>query len=85
MDRRLETVEILDDAFTAKFNTLMDLGRQREALECAKERYTLWAMHHMRNPKMFDAAFSLIQSCLQNKELEDASLYAHTAHEMGMR
>ena len=34
MDRRLETVEILDDAFTAKFNALMDLGRQREALEC---------------------------------------------------
>ena len=82
MDRRLETVEILDDAFTAKFNTLMDLGRQREALECAKERYTLWAMNHMRNPRMFDAAFALIQSCLHNHELEDAAPYAHTAHEM---
>ena len=31
---------------------------------------------------MFDAVFGLIQSCIHNKEFEDASLYAHTAHEM---
>ena len=81
-DRRLETVEILDDAFACKFHALQFLDRDKEALECAKERYTLWAMNHMRNPRMFDAAFGLIQSCLHNQEYEDAALYAHTAHEM---
>ena len=81
-DRRLETVEIIDNAFGCKFDALQRLDRQREALECIKENYTLWAMNHMRNPKMFDAAFGLIQSCIHNREFEDAALYAHTAHEM---
>ena len=81
-DRRLETVEIIDEAYRYKFDALQFMDRQREALECAKEHYTLWAMNHMRNPKMFAAAFGLIQSCIHNGELEDASLYAHTAHEM---
>ena len=81
-DRRLETVKILDNAFACKFHALQFLDRQKEALECAKERYTLWAMNHMRNPRMFAAAFQLIQSCIHNKIYEDAALYAHTAHEM---
>ena len=81
-DRRLETVKILDDAFACKFHPLQRMCRHKEALECAKERYTLWAMNHMRNPRMFNAAFALIQSCIHNNEYEDASLYAHTAHEM---
>ena len=81
-DRRLETVEILDDAFTAKFDALQNMNRHREALECIKENYTLWAMNHIRNPRMFNAVFALIQSCIHNEEFEDASLYAHTAHEM---
>ena len=51
-DRRLETVEILDFAYSMKFDALQLMDRQKEALECAKERYTLWAMNHMRNPKM---------------------------------
>ena len=81
-DRRLETVKNIDDAFTCKFNALQFMGRQREALECAKECYSLWAMNHMRNPRMLNAAFLLIQSCIHNGEYEDASLYAHTAYEM---
>ena len=81
-DRRLETVKILDDAFAYKFDALQFLDRDKEALECAKERYTLWAMNHMRNPRMFNAAFALIQSCIHNQVYEDAALYAHTAHEM---
>ena len=60
----------------------MQLNRHKEALEYAKENYTLWAMNHIRNPKMFDAAFALIQSCVHNEQYEDALLYAHTAHEM---
>ena len=81
-DRRLETVDILDEAYTYKFNALQFMGRKKEALECIKECYTMWAMNHMRNPKMFGAAFGLIQSCIHNVEYEDASLYAHTAYEM---
>ena len=81
-DRRLETVEIIDLALRCKFNALQRICRHKEALECAKERYTLWAMNHMRNPRMFEAAFALIQSCLHNQAYEDAALYAHTAHEM---
>ena len=81
-DRRLETVEIIDDAFQYKCNALQRLGRHTEALEGSKENYTLWAMNHIRNPRMFNAVFALIESCLHNGELEDASLYAHTAHEM---
>ena len=81
-DRRLETVKIIDLALRCKFNALQFLNRQNEALECAKERYTLWAMNHMRNPRMFRAAFALIQSCIHNNEYEDAALYAHTAYEM---
>ena len=37
---------------------------------------------HVRNPRMFNAAFALIESCLHNNEFEDAALYAHTAYEM---
>ena len=81
-DRRLETVKILDDAFACKFDALQNMDRDQEALECAKENYTLWAMNHMRNPRMFNAAFALIQSCIHNKAYDDAALYAHTAHEM---
>ena len=81
-DRRLETVEIIDGAFQFKFNALNTMGRDKEALECAKEQYTLWAMNHIRNPKMFNAVFGLIDSCIHNGEYDDALLYAHTAHEM---
>ena len=81
-DHRLETVKIIDDAFACKFDALQNMDRHKEALECAKERYTMWAMNHMRNPRMFGAAFGLIQSCIHNKAFEDAALYAHTAHEM---
>ena len=84
-DRRLETVEILDDAFRYKFNALQFMNRDKEALECVKENYTLWAMNHIRNPRMFGAAFGLIQSCIHNGEFEDASLYAHTTYEMVLK
>ena len=81
-DRRLETVEIPDDAFSCTFDALQFMDRHKEALESAKENYTLWAMNHMRNPRMFTAVFGLIQSCINNDEFEYAALYAHTAHEM---
>ena len=79
-DRRLETVEAIDCALTCTFNALQRLDRHREAMECAKERYTLWAMNHMRNSGSIYAALALIQSCLHNKEYEDAERYARHAY-----
>ena len=81
-DRRLETVEAIDGALTYKFNALQFLRRHREALECIKECYTLWAMNHLRNPGSMKAALGLIQSCLHNEEFEDAERYARHAYFM---
>ena len=78
-DRSLETVQDIDDALTCKFNALNYMDRLREAMECAEECYTLWAMNHMRNPGSINAAFGLIECCLQNKEYEDAEHYARHA------
>ena len=78
-DRRLGTVQLIDDALLMKFDALQFLGRDREAMECAEERYTLWAMNHMRNPGSIHAALQLIQSCLHNDKYEDAEHYARHA------
>ena len=78
-DRRLETVQLIDDALRCKYNALNLMGRHREAQECAEERYTLWAMHQMRNSGSINAAFGLIQSCIHNGEFEDAERYARHA------
>ena len=81
-DRRLETVQAIDDALGCKYNALGRMDRHREALECIKECYTLWAMNHMRNPGSMRAALALIQSCIHNKEFEDAERYARHAYFM---
>ena len=78
-DRRLDTVENIDTALVCKLDALQRLNRQREAHEIAKERYTLWAMNHMRNPGSMRAALSLIQCCIHNGEYEDAEHYARHA------
>ena len=78
-DRRLETVQAIDHALACKFNALTFTNRHREAMECAEERYTLWAMNHLRNPGSMLAALELIQSCIHNKEYEDAERYARHA------
>ena len=78
-DRRLETVQDIDAALGCKFDALGLNGQLKEAMECAEERYTLWAMNHMRNPNSIDAALGLIQSCLHNEEYEDAEHYARHA------
>ena len=78
-DRRLETVIVINGALEYKFNALNFMDRNREAKECAEERYTLWAMNQMRNPGSINAAFALILSCLHNGEFEDAEHYARHA------
>ena len=81
-DRCLETVELIDSAFISKYNALGRMNRHREALECIKECYTLWAMNHLRNPGSMRAALGLIQSCIHNKLYEDAENYARHAYFM---
>ena len=78
-DRRLETVQLINQALTCKLDALNLMARYKEAMECAEERYTLWAMNQMRNPGSINAAFALIQSCLHNNEYEDAENYARHA------
>ena len=78
-DRRLETVQAINDALSMTSDALQFMGRYRESMECIKECYTLWAMNHMRNPGSIRAALSLIQSCLHNEEYEDAEHYARHA------
>ena len=80
--RPLEVLTIFDNAFRMKFNALGYMDKQKEALESAKKRYSMWAAGNMRNAGMLDAAFPLIEGLLHNEEYEQASLIAHTANEM---
>ena len=81
-DRRLETVKDISTALACKFDALTRMNRHREAMECIKECYTMWAMNHMRNPGSMRAALALIESCIHNKEFEDAERYARHAYFM---
>ena len=78
-DRRLETVEQIDLALNGQMCCLASLNRHKEAMKCAEECYTLWAMYHIRNPLCMEAALALIDCCLHNKEFEDSEHYARHA------
>ena len=73
-------IEALDDTLRCKFTSLNQMGRDREALECAKERYCLYVTSHT-HPPAIEASFDLIQSCIHNEEYEDAALYSRTTWE----
>ena len=73
-------IEALDDALRLKFNALNFTNRNREALACAQERYCLYLTTHT-HPPAIRASFQLIESCIHNKEYEDAALYARTTWE----
>ena len=74
--------DAMDDAFACKSGALKFMGRQTEAMESAKERYTMWAMSNIRNPRSIYAAFDLIECCLHIEEYADAELFARTAYEI---
>ena len=80
--RPLEIIKIIDDAMAIKYSALNFMDRKKEALECAKERYSLWAAGNMRHCRMLFAAFALIDGLLHNREIEQAALIARTAYEM---
>ena len=73
-------VEALDEALRCKFSALNMMDRNREALECAQERYCLYLTSHT-HPPAIKASFALIESCIHNEEYDDAALYARTTWE----
>ena len=73
-------IEALDEALSHKFDALNFMDRDREALECAQERYCLYLTSHTHPPAIV-ASFCLIESCIHNEEYEDAALYARTTWE----
>ena len=73
-------IEDIDEALRFKFNALNLMARNREALECAQERYCLYLTCHT-HPPAIEASFALIESCIHNEEYEDAELYARTTWE----
>ena len=73
-------IEAIDEALRCKFNALNQMGQDKEALECAQERYCLYLTSHTHPPAIY-ASFALIQSCIHNEEYEDAELYARTTWE----
>ena len=73
-------IEFIDDTLYRKFSALNFLDRNRESLECAKERYCLYLTRHT-HPPAIEASFDLTESCLHNREYEDAELYARTTWE----
>ena len=77
-DRPLEDIS---EALSSKCTALDFLGRYREQLECAKEWYCLWNTKPT-DVGAIDAAFFLIQSCMNNNEFADAHLYASTLFEI---
>ena len=80
--RPLVVIKLICDAMNSKIKALNFMGQKKEALECAKERYSLWAAGNMRHHGMLNAAFPLIDALIHNKEFEQAELIARTAYEM---
>ena len=73
-------VEDIDEALSCKFFSLNMMGRDKEALECAKERYCLYLTEHT-HPPAIRAGFAVIESCIHNGEFFNAVLYARTTWE----
>ena len=73
-------IESIDDALRYKFSALNLMDQNREALECATERYCLYLTTHTHPPAIV-ASFDLIESCIHNEEYVDAELYARTTWE----
>ena len=76
-------LEVISLALEHKCQALKYLARYAEALQCAKDKYNLWALARgPAHPLTIDAAFYLIECLLHNKEYEDAELYARTLWEI---
>ena len=74
-DYSLENVQAMDDALGCKFDAFTFMGQHKEAMECCKVRYILWTTNHIQNSNTINSTLGLIQSCLLNKEFEEAERY----------
>ena len=92
----VDVTDMFDDALRLKFNVLSYMGQHKEALDCARERYSLWNTTNIRNPGtsrsndedgltnlhgMLCAAFPLIESLIHNNEYVEAEPIARIAYE----
>ena len=76
-------IEVISAALCYKCDALGFLGQFKEALECTKEWYNLWAMERgPAHPNTIEAAFSLIECLIHNDEFVDAELFARTLWEI---
>ena len=76
-------LEAISEALAWKCAALQSMGRYVESLQCAKDRYNMWAMARgPAHPFTIDAAFYLIDCLLHNNEYEDAHLSARTLWEI---
>ena len=76
-------LESISDVLAIKCVALQNLGRHAEYLQCAKDKYNLWAMARgPAHPCTIEAAFFLIDGLLNNDEFEDAYFFARTLWEI---
>ena len=79
-------IESISAALNMKYGALTYTGQNKEALECTREWYNLWAMARgPAHPHTIAAAFHLIQSLTLNNEFVDAELFARTLWEIFSR
>ena len=78
-DRCLETVQAIDDALGCQFDAHTFMGQHKNSMECCKERYTLWTVNHIQHSSTIRCTLGLVQSCLLNKQFEDAERYGRHA------
>ena len=76
-------LESISEALACKCDALTFLGRHAESLQCAKDKYNLWALvRGPAHPSTIEAAFYLIDCLIQNAEYDDAYHFAHTLWEI---
>ena len=76
-------LEAISEALGCKCAALQAMGRYVESLQCAKDKYNLWAMARgPAHPSTIESAFFLIDCLLHNNEYEDAHLFARTLWEI---
>ena len=80
---KIRPLEAISDALSIKCASLNHLGRDVESLQCAKDKYNLWALARgPAHPSTIHAAFYLINALLLNNEYEDAEFYARSLWEI---
>ena len=76
-------LKVISDALAIKTDALKFLDLHDESLDCATEKYKLWAMARgPAHPSTIDAAFYLIDSLSHNKKYDDAYHFAYTIWEI---